>query len=297
MGSAAVSSRHRKPASVSDGGDPEHRDEGRVEPLVALALVHEELERQESDHHEDDAGGVDPAGLAQVRRIEEDRAGREEPEDTDGHVDVERPAPRPVVRDPAAQRRPEDRRHHDPHAPDGHRHAPLTKREDLPHDGLGHRHERAAADALQDARDDQRVQVRREPAQHRRPRERHGADQEEALAPEDAREPARGGQDHRVGREVRGQHPRDLVHARRERALHVGQRDVDDGDVEHLHDGDRHDRCRDRPPPDRADRWLGLRRRGARVVGAAHRATGSKDALTWDRRPSDTPGSARRGAP
>ena len=29
----------------------------------------------------------------------------------------------------------------------------------------------------------------------------------------------------------------------------------------------------------------------------AHRAAGSRDALTWDRRPSGTPGSARRGAP
>ena len=128
---------HEKAYQGHRGGEPEHDDEARVEPLVALALVEKELEGQEADHHEAEPGDVDLARLAQVRRVEQDGAGGKKADDADREVDVEGPAPRPVVGDPPAERRPEDRGHHDPHAPHGHRHAALPEREDLPHDRLG----------------------------------------------------------------------------------------------------------------------------------------------------------------
>src|SRR2546425_5427929 len=46
------------------------------------------------------------------------------------------PPPWPVVGDPAAEGRAEDRAQHDPDAPERHRHPPLTEGEDLPEDRL-----------------------------------------------------------------------------------------------------------------------------------------------------------------
>ena len=99
--------------------------------------------------------------------------------------------------------------------------------------------------------------------------------EEEALAAEHARQPAGGGQDHRVGGEVGGEHPRHLVDAGGQRALDVRQRHVGDGDVEHLHHRHEHHRGGDRPLPNGAELELGGRRgfgdghAGAPYPGAA----------------------------
>src|SRR5580704_10088582 len=50
----------------------------------------------------------------------------------DRQVDVEDPPPGPVVGDVAAERRPDDRPHHEADAPHRHRQPPLAEREDLP---------------------------------------------------------------------------------------------------------------------------------------------------------------------
>ena len=199
----------------------EHDDQRGVEPVLALPAVQHELETAEAQHHQDEAGPVHPARLPEIRRIEEEGTGHEEAEQPDRQVDVEDPAPRPVVRDVAAQGRPDDRPHHEADAPHRHREAALAEREDLPQDGLGERDDRAAPDPLRDAREDQEGEVRRHARQHRAHREQHAADQEEALAAQDPREPAGGGNDDGVGGQVGGDDPRHLLEPRGERALQV----------------------------------------------------------------------------
>src|SRR5207245_1194094 len=69
----------------------------------------------------------------------------------------------------------------------------------------------------------------------------------EAPAPEHRRQPSRGRDHDGVGGQERGDDPRHLVDAGRERALHVRQGHVGDSGVEHLHHRDHHHRERDGP--------------------------------------------------
>ena len=90
--------------------DDRHRhDHGRVEPLLALAPVQHELQAPEAHDHQAEAPPVDPPGLALKRRVEQAGLGQGEAEDPDGQVDVEDPAPRPLVGQVAADRGPQDR--------------------------------------------------------------------------------------------------------------------------------------------------------------------------------------------
>ena len=73
------------------------------------------------------------------------------------------------------------------------------------------------------------------------------ADQEEALAAEQPGEKAAGRQDDGVGDEIGRDHPGRLVLADAQAAGDVGQRDVGDGGVEHLHEGGERDQDRDQP--------------------------------------------------
>src|SRR2546428_2909123 len=155
-----------------------------------LAAIEHELETAESHHHEHEPEGIDAPRLLQVGRVEEEGADHDEAEEPDGQVDVEDPAPGPVVRDPAAQGRPEDGAHHDADAPHGHGEAALTQREDLPQDGLRERDQRAAPESLEDAGDDQKGQVGGQPREEGADREDRGADEEEAAAPDTTRQPS-----------------------------------------------------------------------------------------------------------
>ena len=112
----------------------------------------------------------------------------------------------------------------------------------------------------------------RDPAQHRGDGEAGGADDEQLLAAEARRHPAeRRGHD-RGGDDVGGQHPVDLILGRRQRSLHVGQRDVGDRRVERLHDRRHHDADGDHAPDERRDRLA--RRAGHGAPAALALATG-----------------------
>jgi hypothetical protein len=174
-----------EPDEPRDRDDPECHDRPRVEPLLTLAAIQHQLQAGEAHHHQHESERVDPSRLFEVRRVEQERAGHEEAGEPDRQVDVEDPAPRPVVRDPASERGSEDRAHHDSDAPHGHRQAALFEREDLPHDRLGHRDDRPAPDPLEDARHDQEFEVGRNPREERGDREQGGADQEESPASEE----------------------------------------------------------------------------------------------------------------
>ena len=101
--------------------------------------------------------------------------------------------------------------------------------------------------ALQDAGDDQQRQRGGEAAEQRADGEHRHAGHVEALAPEAVGEPAGDGQDDGAGHQVAGEHPGGFFLAGAERAGHVGQGDVGDGGVEHLHEGRQRDRKRDQP--------------------------------------------------
>src|SRR3546814_11100423 len=65
-----------------------------------------------------------------------------------GQVDVEHPAPREIIGQPAAERGADDRPEDRAHAPDRHRRAVAFGRIDVEQDRLAHRHERRAENAL-----------------------------------------------------------------------------------------------------------------------------------------------------
>ena len=176
-----------------------------------------------------------------------ERVDHHQGDDPDRYVDVEVPAPVPIVGNPAAQRGPEDRRDHQAHAPRRHRHLLLFGRKGLHQDGLRGRNHGRARHAL------------REPEQHhlpqraRRAARRRGGDEgrhrghEIALAAEARGNPAGHRNHDPVGDQVAGDHPGDFVDAGREAALHVRQRDVDDRGIEHLEHGAQHHRERYQP--------------------------------------------------
>ncbi len=227
------------------GDDGEGHDEGAGEPVVALALVQHDLEGRQADDHQGEADEVDLLAVLQaqpleVRRIHEDGAGEHHGQDAHRDVDEEDPVPAVVVREPAAQHRPDDRG--EDHADAVHRHGlpVLLRREALHQDALGGGLEPAAAQALEDAEEDQPAQGGRGGAQEAAGGEDEDAGEVEALAAHEAAEPPAHGQHHRVGHEVRGEHPGALVDGGREAARDVGQGHVRHGGVEHLHESGEH---------------------------------------------------------
>ena len=235
-------------AEHSDHGHHrEGHDQGGVEPVLVLAAVEDELETTEPHHHEHEPERVDAPRLLEIGRVEEEGADHDEAEEADGQVDVEDPAPGPVVRDPPAQRRPEDGPHHDADAPDGHGEAALAHREDLPQDGLGQRDQGPAPNTLEHPCNDEKGQVGGQPREEGADREDRGADQKEPAAPDVAREPSRGGDDDGVGGQIGGDDPGHFLHAGRQRALHVREDHVGDAGVDDLHHRDQHGGERDEP--------------------------------------------------
>ena len=238
----------------ADRDDRHREDRRRVEPLLTLPSIQDELETPEAHDHQPQAPRVDPPALLLKRRVEQAGGGQEEADDADRQVDVEDPAPRPLVGQIAADGRPQDRAEDEADSPHRHRHPSLMEGEDLPENGLRERDDRPAAEALEDPRGDQRGQVGRGPGDERADREQGATDQEEPLAPEHADEPSRGRDDHGIGGEVRGDHPRDLVEPRRQRSLKMRQHDVGHARVQDLHEGHHHDREGDGPLPAGGDR-------------------------------------------
>ena len=224
------------------------RDFQRVEPVIALAAVEEELRRADGDCDEDEAGGVETPRRAAlpVANGEPDRDAGREPQWQD---EEEGPAPVQQLADNTAEGGPEDRPEHAADAPHHHDEGLLLPVEAAEQDRLAQRKDRRAACALDDTDRNQGLQRGGETAKHGGAGEaEHRAEQKVAL-PQLARKPASqrrggGGCD-----EVEGNHPGNLVLCRRQRALHLRQDDGDAGkrDAEQQGDGlHRHD---DQPLP------------------------------------------------
>ena len=182
-----------------------------------------------------------------VGRIEDVSLRHQHRGDAHRNVDVEDPAPRVAVGEPAAEHRAEDRRHHDAEPPEAHRLAALVGRERLEQHRLRQRLQRAAGEALDDAEHHQRRQAPGEAAEEGRDGEAAHRHQQQPLAAEEVGEPAGHRQDDGVRHQVRGERPGGFVDGRRQAAGDVRQRDVDDGGVEDLHEGREHDRDRHQP--------------------------------------------------
>jgi hypothetical protein len=118
----------------------------------------------------------------------------------------------------------------------------------LHEDDLADGQHEAAADPLQDAEDDERLDVPREAAQERPEREEHERRHVDASCTEAVGGPARDGQHGGDGEQVAGHHPLDLVERGGEVLGERLQRDVDDRRVEH-----RHDRAEDHDDRDALD--------------------------------------------
>ena len=160
-GSGQVSSRQVKMTSR------QHRTERRVnhprrrEPIGALPAIADQLQQPKSDHQHGDSQIVDLRRRAwdadshgSSRNVYTIRMARI----ADRHVDIEIPTPRPVVGDPAAQRRTQHRRHHQAHRPGRHRQLLLFRRKGFHHDGLRRRQHRGAGEALEQPEDNHLVQ-------------------------------------------------------------------------------------------------------------------------------------------
>src|SRR5262249_30941570 len=125
----------------------------------------------------------------------------------DRTVDEKAPVPGIVIRQIAAERRPDDRRHHHGNTEQRKALPALRRRERIGENRLRDRHHAAAAEALQDAEEQERLQAPGKSAQHRARGEERETDQEEALAAEQASEKAAGRQGNRVRDKIRGDDP------------------------------------------------------------------------------------------
>jgi hypothetical protein len=138
-----------------------------------------------------------------VQRACEEECG----EQTEGHVDVEHPAPRERSDDDTA----EERAGESGDGPDGAEDAlhprALFDLEDVAHDRQRHRLHAARPDSLNGAEQDELLHRARLAARHRAEEEQRDADEHHRLAPVDVGELAVDGDGHRRRQHVRGEDP------------------------------------------------------------------------------------------
>ena len=230
-----------------------HRDDqARVEPVLFLALVEHELERAGADGEQGQPPVINRDALAlEIVRVVHPEPREKHRDDADRDVDVEHPPPGPVVRQPAAEHRPQNGRDDNAEAPEAHGLAALMRRKGFEQHGLRQRLHDAAGQALHDSEDDQHRQVRRHAAQGRREREGRDREDEQAFSAEERGQPSRHRQHDGVGGDVGRQHPCRLFHRGRQTAGDMRQRHVHHGRVERDHERAAHHGDGGQPRADR----------------------------------------------
>ena len=181
-------------------------------------------------------------------------------QDPHRQVDQEHPAPVVIVGQPAAEHRAENRADHHAAPEQRHRLAMLLTRVDVEQRCLGERHDERAPNTLKRTKDDHFGKRGRGRAQDRGDGEQDDGNQQQALAAHFVREPAADRQRDGGGNDIARQHPVDRVLGRAEARLHVRQRDIGDGRVEHLQQHGHHH-------PDGNDQPLAGRQRMASDMG------------------------------
>jgi hypothetical protein len=148
-------------ADQSDGGDDGGGDDAvRREPIVALAFVQHDFERAQPGGQQPQAHVIDLQAVAQrfaeqIGRIEDQQRSQQQGTNAHRNVDQENPAPGVVVGDPSAERRAHHGREHHAHAVHRHGDALLFTWKRFAQDGLRNGLQRAAAQALQHAAQNQ----------------------------------------------------------------------------------------------------------------------------------------------
>jgi acetyl esterase/lipase len=250
-------------------GEGGQKDETRGEPVVLVAAVEHQLGPTDRDGDQRQSDPVHapraPLGIG--------AAAQNQPQRSHAHqqIDEERPTPGQRVGQPAPKAGAQDRAQHDAHRSDGHGMAALVRRISVGEDGLRQRHQGRAEGALQQAEQDDLRQILGQAAEHGGGHEADDGDGEIAAPAEAIAEIAGQGHHDRRRDQIAGQHPTDLVAAGAQLALHVRQRDVDDGGVQRLHDGRGHDRHRQQQTPALRHRRCGRRGACARAVSLRHR--------------------------
>ena len=104
-------------------------NEMRRKPVVFLALVQHDLQRANADRQQPNAPIVDLGTAAlDVRRIEDQKIGKDEGQNANGNIDVKNPAPTVAISEPAAYDGAEHGRDHNAQRPKSHRLAAVFRR-------------------------------------------------------------------------------------------------------------------------------------------------------------------------
>ena len=199
--------RERDEQERSAGEQRDHRRRG-PSPFAALLQPHEHGDQSGTGRTQ--PGEVERALFA-VARVTQQRHRHRDPDQADGHVDQEQPAPTDRRHDQASEHRPDRRRghHRDPEVPE--RPPAFCRLEQLEDHRHRHRDQQSAAHTLQHAGADQHRQGRRDRAEHRRQREQHQRGDEGAAAPEAITDPTTRQLGDADRDEVGGDHPLDTV--------------------------------------------------------------------------------------
>ena len=270
---------HHEPGHHGHAHHERHDHRGRAHGRAAAGVGHAPQGERQARGHEDHAGHVQPPAARglEARQEPEPEPGSEQPK---GNVDEEHPVPGRHLHQPATEDRSHDRRDEHRNAHEAHHPAQVGRPSGTCHEGGTHGHDAAAAQPLEHTQRHEHAEGGGHGAQHRGDGEQgdgahvHAAGSDTAEPVVGERDDRRGGQGiagHRPGhRGVRGQR----AVRRRVVALEGGDRHVDDGAVEHGHEGSDHD---DGGHPHRAGagRKAGRCRSGARLsrrlgVGGGH---------------------------
>src|ERR1051325_6793242 len=108
---------HHEEVGPHDSKNTLHDDLGGLEPALVGSTIEHDLQRPETEHQDGESKPVEPH-RAIVRGIFEEQRDTADGGDTEGHVDVEYPAPAVGLGQVTAEGGSEDGPEHDAHAPD-----------------------------------------------------------------------------------------------------------------------------------------------------------------------------------
>src|SRR6516165_5103469 len=186
--------------------DREYENKLRLKPVVALTFVQNDLQRTEAERDEAEANVVDfrfaQFTALEIGRVLDEARSEQERENPNWNVDEENPAPAVVVGNPSAQSRADRGSHDDRNTIDCERHAAFGGWKGVRQNGLFTGLEAAPACTLQNTKDNQQRQVRRESAEERTDGEKEDAAHVETLPPDDGRKPSAQRKNDRVRDEI-----------------------------------------------------------------------------------------------
>ena len=231
--------------------DCKSENETRAEPVVLLPFIEHHLQGADAEREQGDSDVVNFQSRAREalypRGIFDEAKDQEQRQNADRQIDEENPAPGVVIRDPSAEGRSDRRRDDCGDAVEREGQTALFGRESVRQDCLGHGLKPATADPLQNPKEDDGSEAWRDPTQKGAQSENYQTDHEKPFAAECSGKPSADGQHDGIRHEIGSEHPGALIVARAETAGHVGERDIGDARVEHLHESRHRDDNRNQP--------------------------------------------------